>query len=140
MYVYTQDSEVIYMYFRQISAMLLLLLSTCIGAAVATSSEGTNGEMAVGEPQREGEEEEGRREGEGENRGEEMESQSADVSVLEATGEELTTPMEEGPSSVGTVQGGSGVATSVVPPLLTPHVQEQSQQETAASPVPSPGQ
>ncbi len=121
-----------------------------IGAAGGTSGEGTNGEMAVSEPpQREGEGEERPREGEAEeeSRGEEMESQSAPaVSVMEATtgtgGEELTTPMEEGsPSSVGAIQavsgGGGDDATT---PLLTPRDQEQPQQESASTPVPSPGQ
>lgn len=51
------------------------------GDAGATSSEGTSGEMAVSEPQRE------REEG-GESREEEMDSQSASVAVV-ATGEEF---------------------------------------------------
>ena len=123
-----------------------IILYIHVGATGATSSEGTSGEMAVSEPpQREGEEGERQREGE-ENRGEEMESQSgAAVSVVEATGgEELTTPMEEGPpSSTGSIQAtgsGGGGGDETTTPLLTPHVQEQPQQESAATPVPSPGQ
>ena len=102
--------------------------------------------MAVSEPpQRDLEGEEGERqreeEGEEESRGEEMESQSAAVSVVEAMGvEELTTPMEEGPP--GSIQPGSGgsVDDEASSLLLTPQLQEQPQQDSAASPVPSPGQ
>ena len=104
--------------------------------------------MAVSEPPQrdlEGEEGERQREGEGEeeSRGEEMEeSQSAAVSVVEAMGvEELSTPMEEGPpGSTGSVQPGSGGDDEASALLSTPHVQEQPQQDSAASPVPSPGQ
>ena len=144
----------------------------------AASSEGTSGEMAVSsEPQREaGEEAERQREGEREEgKGredepegqreedagrdpdeEEMESQSAAaaaVSVVAATGEELSTPMEEGPTTgspgssaqAGSGGGGDGEATNLVPSLVTSHVQEQPQQESesagaGASPLPSPGQ
>ena len=125
---------------------IALYISTAVdlltlGTAGATSSEGTSEEMAVSEPQREGEEEERQREGEGEeeSRGEEMESQSAAVAAVEATGEELTTPMEESPSSGSSVQGSISDITNLAPPLLTPSVQEQPHQEPTASPVPSPG-
>lgn len=120
--------------------MLVSSNPSTVGAAGATSSEGTSEEMAVSEPQREGEEEERRREEEGEeeNReGEEMESQSASIAVVEATGEELTAPMEESPSSGSSVQASLG---DLVPPLPTPTTQEQPQQVSGASPVLSPGQ
>lgn len=112
--------------------MLVSSNPSTIGAAGATSSEGTSEEMAVSEPQREGEEEERQREGgEEENTGEKMESQSTSVAV------ELTTPMEESPSSGSSVQASLG---DLVPPLPPASTQEQPQQEPAASPVPSPGQ
>ena len=143
-----------------------------VGAA--SSSEGTGGEMAVSsEPQREaGEEAERQRDGEREEGKciedepegqreedagrdpdeEEMESQSAAaaaVSVVAATGEELSTPMEEGPTTgspgSSAQAGGDGEATNLVPSLVTSRVQERPQQESesagaGASPLPSPGQ
>lgn len=104
--------------------------ATILGDAGATSSEGTSGEMTVSEPQRE-------REEVVESRGEEMESQSASV-MVEVTGEELTTPMEEGSSL-----SGSDAITGLAPPptqLLDSPVQEEPQLESSSSPVPSPGQ
>ena len=112
---------------------ILYVVTVHVGGAGTASGEGTSGETAGTDSQREGEE--GEREEE-ENRGEEMESQNA--SVAEATGEELTTPMEEGSSN--TVSGeATNLAPPPPPPLLAP-AHEQPQQESSPSPVPSPGQ